>query len=85
MTEGVASPRAGAVAELLPSEGPAGPLPVLREQAERLFGALVEKGDRETFLRLNPLLALLVEATAKGRRAGTDSPGTILCLSWPFL
>jgi hypothetical protein len=56
-----------AVVELLPSEGPAEPLPVLREQAERLFGALLEKGDRETFLRLNPLLALLVEAAAKRR------------------
>jgi transcriptional regulator with XRE-family HTH domain len=56
-----------AVVELLPSEGPAEPLPVLREQAERLFGALLEKGDRETFLRLNPLLALLVEAAGKGR------------------
>jgi hypothetical protein len=42
-------------------------LPVLREQAERLFGALLEKGDRETFLRLNALLALLVEAAAKRR------------------
>jgi transcriptional regulator with XRE-family HTH domain len=56
-----------AVVELLPSEGPADPLPVLREQAERLFGALLEKGDRETFLRLNPLLALLVEAAGKRR------------------
>ena len=53
--------------ELLLSEGPAEPLPVLRGQAERLFGALLEKGDRETFLRLGPLLALLVEAAGKGR------------------
>jgi transcriptional regulator with XRE-family HTH domain len=56
-----------AVVDLLPSEGPAEPLPVLREQAERLFGALLERGDRETFLRLNPLLALLVEAAGKRR------------------
>ncbi len=53
--------------DLLPSKGPAEPLPVLREQAEGLFGALLEKGDRETFLRLNPLLALLVEAAGKRR------------------
>jgi transcriptional regulator with XRE-family HTH domain len=56
-----------AVVELLPSDAPADPLPVLREQAERLFGALLERGDRETFLRLNPLLALLVEAAGKRR------------------
>jgi transcriptional regulator with XRE-family HTH domain len=55
------------VADLLPSAGPAEPLPVLREQAERLFGTLLEKGDRETFLRLNPFLALLVEAATKRR------------------
>jgi hypothetical protein len=40
---------------------------VLREQAERLFAALLEKGDREGFLRLNPILALLVEAASKRR------------------
>jgi transcriptional regulator with XRE-family HTH domain len=56
-----------AVADLLPSTSPAEPLPVLREQAERLFGTLREKGDRETFLRLNPLLALLAEDTTKRR------------------
>jgi hypothetical protein len=43
------------------------PESILREQAERLFGTLPKKGDRETFLRLNPLLALLVEAVGKGR------------------
>jgi transcriptional regulator with XRE-family HTH domain len=56
-----------ALADLLPSGAPPEPLLVLREQAERLFGALLEKGDRETFLRLNPLLALLVEAAGKRR------------------
>ena len=55
------------LADLLPSAAPAEPLPVLREQAERLFGALLERGDRETFLRLNPFLALLVEAASKRR------------------
>jgi transcriptional regulator with XRE-family HTH domain len=56
-----------ALADLLPSTSPPEPLPVLREQAERLFGTLLERGDRETFLRLNPFLALLVEAAGKRR------------------
>lgn len=55
-----------APADLLPAASPE-PLPVLREQAERLFGTLLERGDRETFLRLNPFLALLVEAAGKRR------------------
>jgi transcriptional regulator with XRE-family HTH domain len=54
-----------AAADLLPAGTPPDSLPVLREQAERLFGALMETGDRETFLRLNPFLALLVEAAGK--------------------
>jgi hypothetical protein len=66
-----------APAELLPSAAPPEPLTVLREQAERLFGALLEKGDREAFLRLNPLLALLVEAAGSVRpsnRVGGSHP-----------
>jgi transcriptional regulator with XRE-family HTH domain len=55
------------LADLLPSAASAEPLPVLREQAERLFGTLLERGDRDTFLRLNPFLALLVEAAGKRR------------------
>ena len=54
-----------ALADLLPSTSPPEPLPVLREQAERLFGTLLERGDRETFLRLNPFLALLVESASR--------------------
>ena len=56
-----------ALADLLPSAAPPEPLPILRGQAERLFSALLDKGDRETFLQLNPLLALLVEAAGKRR------------------
>ena len=55
-----------ALADLLPSAAPE-PLPVLRESAERLFDTLLEKADRETYLRLNPFLALLVEAAGKRR------------------
>jgi transcriptional regulator with XRE-family HTH domain len=56
-----------AMADLLPSAAPPEPLPVLREQAERRFDTLLEKADRETYLRLNPFLALLVEAAGKRR------------------
>jgi transcriptional regulator with XRE-family HTH domain len=55
------------VASLLPAPGDPDPLPVLREQAARMLDTLLEKGDRETFLRLNPFLALLVEAATKRR------------------
>jgi len=51
--------------ELLPSEA-VDPLPTLREQTRRLLQTLLAEGDRETFLKLNPLLALLVEEL--GRR-----------------
>jgi hypothetical protein len=44
---------------------PPDPLPVLKEQARQLLAALQESGDREVFLRLNPFLALLVEAASK--------------------
>lgn len=55
------------VADLLPAAVDGDPLPVLKEQASRLLDALLEKGDRETFLKLNPILALLVEAAGKRR------------------
>ncbi len=51
-------------AVLLPAKG-ADPLPALKEQAKELFGKLVAAGDKETFLRLNPLLALLVEERSR--------------------
>ena len=41
------------------------PPAVLREQAKRLFEALVKPADPRTFALLNPLLALLVEASGK--------------------
>jgi transcriptional regulator with XRE-family HTH domain len=51
-------------AELLPTKG-TDPLPVLKEQAEELFGKLLTGGDKETFLKLNPLLVLLVEERSR--------------------
>ena len=54
-------------ASLLPGPADQDPLPVLKEQAARLLETLLVKGDREAFLRLNPFLALLVEAASKRR------------------
>jgi len=53
------------ITDLLPTAVPPDPLPGLKEQALRMLNTLLEKGDRETFLRLNPFLALLVEASSK--------------------
>lgn len=49
-----------APSELLPSEEEDS-LPVLKEQAKKLVETLLKSGDVEAFLKLNPLLALLVE------------------------
>jgi transcriptional regulator with XRE-family HTH domain len=51
--------------DLLPSTPPPDALPVLKEQAKQLLGVLLEQSDEDAFLRLNPLLALLVEASTK--------------------
>lgn len=53
--------------ELLPTEEPLDDLTVLREQAVQMLRTLVELGDRDAFLRLNPILALVLEAAAKRR------------------
>lgn len=67
MVERVAAALGTAVNDLLPTSESPDPLPVLKGQAERMLGTLLEQGDRATFLRLNPLLALLVEdATRRG-------------------
>lgn len=52
-------------ADLLSGPGQPDPLPVLKEQAQRMLNTLIERGDREAFLKLNPVLALLVEASTK--------------------
>jgi hypothetical protein len=49
----------------LDAPGPPDPLPVLKQQAQRLFITLLEQGEADAFLRLNPLLALLVEASTR--------------------
>ena len=50
---------------------PAGPSPqtdaLLREQARRLFEAVLQHADRETLLMLNPLLVRLAESPTQRR------------------
>jgi transcriptional regulator with XRE-family HTH domain len=55
------------VHDLLPSEPPKDSLPLLRQQAEKLFAMLLENSDRETLLMLNPLLARLLESPTRRR------------------
>ena len=50
------------VADLLPAAASPDTEALLREQAGRLFDALLAEADRDTFLMLNPLLARLTEA-----------------------
>lgn len=54
-------------ADLLPVVEPPDSLPVLREQARRLFETLMIEGDRETLLLLNPLLNRLLESPTRRR------------------
>jgi transcriptional regulator with XRE-family HTH domain len=54
------------VQDLLPGEPPVDSLPLLREQAEKLFQSIVASGKRDAFLMLNPLLACVAESL--GRR-----------------
>ena len=54
-----------AAADLLPAGTPPDPLPGLRAQARALLEELVRSGDAEAFARLNPLLALILEAAAR--------------------
>jgi hypothetical protein len=53
------------VADLLSAAAEPDSLPVLQEQARRMLDTLLATADRDTFLKLNPLLALLVEAAGK--------------------
>lgn len=55
------------VADLLPATSPPDTLANLRHQAEGLFQTVLQSADRETLLMLNPLLARIAEAGAKGR------------------
>lgn len=65
MVERLAFALGSSIADLLPAAEPLDTLIVLKEQAKRMHETLMQKGDRETFLRLNPFLSLLVEAISK--------------------
>lgn len=52
--------------ELLPTTASPDTLAVLREQARRLFDAVLQNADRETLLGLCPLLARLAESPDRG-------------------
>jgi transcriptional regulator with XRE-family HTH domain len=54
-------------ADLLPAAEPQDSLSVLQEQARKLFETLINEGDRETFLLLNPLMARLLESPTRRR------------------
>jgi transcriptional regulator with XRE-family HTH domain len=65
MIERLAAVLGTTVVDLLPVTGQPDPLPILVNEAKRMLDQLVESGARESFLRLNPILSLLVEASAK--------------------
>ncbi len=56
-----------AVPDLLPTTAPADTLAVLRQQAKGLFDNLIQAADRETLQMLCPLLARLVESSARSK------------------
>jgi hypothetical protein len=51
--------------ELLPVSEVPDPLPMMKDQAQKLLNSLLETGDCDSFQQLNPYLALLVEASAR--------------------
>ncbi len=53
--------------DLMPEAAPSDTMAVLRDQARKLFEALLTSADRETLLMLNPLLARLVEVSKRSR------------------
>jgi transcriptional regulator with XRE-family HTH domain len=53
-------------ADLLPATETPDTLAVLRGQAKNLFETILQSGDRDTFLALNPFLAKLAESSARG-------------------
>ena len=53
--------------DLLPAADEPDTLPILKDQAQKLFETLLQMADRETFLMVNPLLARLVESPTRRR------------------
>lgn len=69
MIERLAAVLGTTVVDLLPVTSQPDLLPILVNEAKRMLDLLVESGSRESFLRLNPLLSLLVEASGKRSQA----------------
>lgn len=55
------------VQDLLPTTAPPDTSAFQREQAKRLFDSLLQRADREMLMMLNPLLARLVESSARSK------------------
>ncbi len=53
--------------DLFPTTAPPDALPVLRQQAAKLFETILQAADRETLLMLNPMLACVAESLARRR------------------
>jgi transcriptional regulator with XRE-family HTH domain len=53
--------------DLMPETASADTLVLLRDQARKLFDALLAAADRETLLMLNPLLSRLLEVSERRR------------------
>jgi transcriptional regulator with XRE-family HTH domain len=51
--------------DLLPVTDESDPLPIMKDQARKLFETLLQMADQETLLMVNPLLARLVESPAR--------------------
>jgi len=67
LVERLAAALGTTAADLLPVVEPPDSVPVLRDQARKLFESLMAEGDRETLLLLNPLMARLLESPTRRR------------------
>lgn len=67
LVERLASSLGTTVNDLFPTAAQPDPLPLLREQATKLFGTLLESADQPTLAMLCPLLARLAESPTRRR------------------
>lgn len=65
MVERLAAVLATTVNDLLPIVDEPDSLPVLVNEAKRMLDALIASGSREAFVKLNPILSMLAEASTK--------------------
>lgn len=67
LVERLATALGASLHDLLPVVDVTDPLPIMKEQARKLFETLLQMADQETLLMVNPLLARLVESPARRR------------------